>query len=83
MKNTILIIIALGFVFGTSACAQNVEINETADKSLEKREKVKRDEPLKVGETAPDFSLNTTDGKKIKLSEVKEPTMLVFYRGHW
>jgi cytochrome oxidase Cu insertion factor (SCO1/SenC/PrrC family) len=42
-------------------------------------------EPIKVGEIAPDFTLEDQDGHKITLSEArgKKPTVLVFYRGYW
>lgn len=38
---------------------------------------------LKVGETAPDFSLIADNGNPIKLSSVKRPTVIVFYRAYW
>jgi cytochrome oxidase Cu insertion factor (SCO1/SenC/PrrC family) len=42
-----------------------------------------RTEPIKVGETAPDFTLKDQDGREVKLSKVNENVMLVFYRGYW
>lgn len=44
-----------------------------------------RKEAVKVGDTAPDFTLSDNFGKKITLSEaVKDaPVVLVFYRGSW
>ena len=40
-------------------------------------------EPLKVGEAAPDFTLNTLDGTAVKLSaeNAKQPVVLVMLRG--
>lgn len=40
-------------------------------------------EPMKVGDTAPDFTLNTLDGKVVKLSEenAKQPVVLIMLRG--
>lgn len=38
---------------------------------------------LKVGETAPDFSLVSNAGKTVNLSSYKEPVVLVFYRAYW
>ena len=40
-------------------------------------------EPAKVGDTAPDFTLNTLDGKAVKLSaeNAKQPVVLVMLRG--
>lgn len=44
-----------------------------------------RQEAIKFGDTAPDFTLSDNSGKKVTLSEaVKEaPVVLVFYRGSW
>lgn len=39
--------------------------------------------PPKPGATAPDFTLSDTSGKAVTLSAVKQPTVLVFYRGYW
>lgn len=40
---------------------------------------------IKVGQPAPDFSLENIDGKKVALSDFrgKKSVVLVFYRGHW
>ena len=40
---------------------------------------------VKVGDLAPDFTLENIDGKRITLSEFrgKKNVVLVFYRGHW
>jgi len=40
---------------------------------------------VKVGDKAPDFTLENIDGKKISLSGFagKKNVVLVFYRGHW
>jgi cytochrome oxidase Cu insertion factor (SCO1/SenC/PrrC family) len=40
-------------------------------------------EALKVGETAPDFSLVSDAGTTVNLSTYKEPVVLVFYRAYW
>lgn len=40
-------------------------------------------EPVKVGETAPDFTLKDQNGSEVKLSKLKQNVMLVFYRGYW
>ncbi|SRR6266545_5142539 len=42
-------------------------------------------ERIKVGDTAPDFTLENMDGRRITLSEVyrKKNVVLVFYRGQW
>lgn len=40
---------------------------------------------IKVGDLAPDFELNDTDGEAVALSDLldKGPLVLSFYRGHW
>lgn len=40
---------------------------------------------IKVGQAAPDFTLQDTDGKAITLSDFrgKKSVVLVFYRGYW
>ncbi len=45
----------------------------------------KREKPVEVGETAPDFTLEDENGKAVKLSAStnKERVVLVFYRGYW
>ena len=42
-------------------------------------------ERVKVGDTAPDFTLENLNGQRITLSEVsrKLNVVLVFYRGQW
>ena len=44
-----------------------------------------RSTPIKVGDVAPDFTLEDQNRNKIKLSEShrKSPVVLVFYRGYW
>jgi len=40
---------------------------------------------VKVGDSAPDFTLEDMDGRPITLSDFrdKKKVVLVFYRGHW
>jgi cytochrome oxidase Cu insertion factor (SCO1/SenC/PrrC family) len=40
---------------------------------------------VKVGQPAPDFSLEDADGKAVTLSDFrgKKSVVLVFYRGYW
>jgi cytochrome oxidase Cu insertion factor (SCO1/SenC/PrrC family) len=42
-------------------------------------------ERVKIGDAAPNFTLEDADGKKITLSDFrgKKKIILVFYRGHW
>ena len=43
------------------------------------------DRVLKVGEPAPDFELEATDGRRISLASLaaRRPVILSFYRGRW
>lgn len=42
-------------------------------------------ERVKLGDKAPNFTLENTDGKRISLSDFRgrKNVVLVFYRGHW
>lgn len=42
-------------------------------------------ERVKVGDPAPDFTLEALDGRRISLSSYRgqKNVVLVFYRGHW
>jgi cytochrome oxidase Cu insertion factor (SCO1/SenC/PrrC family) len=42
-------------------------------------------ERVKVGQAAPDFTLENVEGKAISLSDFrgKKAVVLVFYRGYW
>lgn len=42
-------------------------------------------ERVKIGDTAPDFTLENMDGRRITLSQVypNRNVVLVFYRGQW
>ncbi len=42
-------------------------------------------ERVKVGDPAPDFTLEALDGRRITLSgyRAQQNVVLVFYRGHW
>ncbi len=42
-------------------------------------------ERVKIGNQAPDFTLEAENGTPISLSQFrnKQPVILVFYRGHW
>ena len=40
---------------------------------------------VKIGQPAPDFTLENLDGRRISLADFrgKKNVVLVFYRGHW
>lgn len=42
-------------------------------------------QPIKAGDTAPDFTLSDHNGQSVQLSAAVEnaPVVLVFYRGYW
>jgi cytochrome oxidase Cu insertion factor (SCO1/SenC/PrrC family) len=42
-------------------------------------------ERVKVGDSAPDFTLEAADDTPVTLSQFRgqKPVVLVFYRGHW
>jgi cytochrome oxidase Cu insertion factor (SCO1/SenC/PrrC family) len=44
-----------------------------------------RNEPVKIGEMAPNFTLEDQNGQKVTLSALRgsAPTVLAFYRGNW
>lgn len=74
---TISLLLIVLFSFAVAADAQ---VKMPENKAIVLRGK---SEPLKVGETAPDFTLNDTSGKTITLSKAKMPVVLVFHRGYW
>ncbi len=43
------------------------------------------DRILKVGDTAPDFTLTGAEGVELNLRELRTsgPVVIAFYRGHW
>ncbi len=73
MKTKTLIIAALILVVWTSGFSQGKVAKPTTK------------EAIKIGETAPDFSLTDQDVKQTKLSAAvkKSNVVLVFYRGYW
>jgi len=80
MKYKITLVAALLSAFGCSAGAQEKpKTTEPAKPEISRS----RTEPIKVGAVAPDFTLTDENGKAITLSAVKQPVVLVFYRGYW
>jgi cytochrome oxidase Cu insertion factor (SCO1/SenC/PrrC family) len=61
------------------SCA-NSKLNSGLDAELQPR-----NEPVKIGEMAPNFTLEDQNGQKVTLSALRgsSPTVLAFYRGNW
>jgi len=68
MKKVVFLTYAFLIVFTANAMAQTAANRST---------------PVPVGGVAPDFTLSDTDGRPVTLSKVRQPTVLVFYRGYW
>ncbi len=70
--------------FGATAFGQTANPDEKKDAgkkdSMMMRSKT---DPIKVGDTAPDFTLTDQNGKQTALSAAGAPVVLVFYRGYW
>ena len=77
MKLKIFLFLSLLVFFTLSLAAQEKTKDDKAPFGRSKTA------PLKVGETAPDFTLNDQSGKQTTLSKAKMPVVLVFYRGYW
>jgi peroxiredoxin Q/BCP len=71
-----LVVLAIGLASPTFSKASNGIAGSNA---------LRRSAPVQVGEEAPDFTLEGTDGNKVTLSSArgKMPTVIVFYRGSW
>lgn len=71
-----LVVLAIGLASPTFSKASNGIAGSNA---------LRRGAPVQVGEEAPDFTLEGTDGNKVTLSSArgKMPTVIVFYRGSW
>ena len=78
-KSLLLFILTLGFLIGCS----NDPVPEHAVAS-EKGYTDISGITLKVGSAAPDFSLQSLNGKQVTLSKLRgDKVLMVFYRGHW
>ena len=75
--------IVLAFLFGS------LLINAAASAQLGPKDpgdyKPTEIDRIKVGDVAPDFTLEDADGRPISLSDFrgKKSVVLVFYRGYW
>jgi len=76
--NTKLAVVSLLFLIALSC--SNPRVNSGLDAELQPR-----NEPLKVGEMVPNFTLEDQNGQKVTLSALTRsaPTVLAFYRGNW
>ncbi len=80
MKQKILILlVSILFV----ACSLEAQNNTKPEKNDKLSTAISNTEPLKIGDTAPDFSLNDRTGKTVQLSKANLPVVVVFYRGYW
>ena len=59
--------------------------SKPAQPTAQKTATTARTAPVKVGEMAPDFTLEDQQGRKVTLSAAKgqAAVVLVFYRGYW
>jgi len=80
LRNSLAIAIAYSFLYLAFAVA-NAQLGPKDIADLPPTEQ----ERVKSGDTAPDFTLENLDGRRITLSEVyrKMNVVLVFYRGQW
>jgi cytochrome oxidase Cu insertion factor (SCO1/SenC/PrrC family) len=78
MKSLILLFALIFPLVQTPVSAQ------TAPKDGDKQAATDLDR-VKVGQAAPDFTLEDSEGKNIGLADYrgKKNVVLVFYRGHW
>lgn len=74
--------ITLAFMIWGMACTTG---GSTVNSQQSPAQVKARNTPVGVGEVAPDFTLEDQNGKKVTLSEarVKNPVVLVFFRGYW
>jgi len=73
IKTKLLFFASFIVLLGTSAFAQEGMMKTARSKT----------NPVKIGETAPDFALTDENGATVKLSDQKQTTVLVFYRAYW
>jgi AhpC/TSA family len=67
-------------LFLIALSCSNSKLNSELDAELQPR-----NEPVKIGEMAPNFTLEDQNGQKVTLSALRgsAPTVLAFYRGNW
>jgi hypothetical protein len=65
--------------------AKHSGLEDELDEISPPRTNTQRNSPVAMGDTAPDFTLEDQNGKKVTLSDSRNnsPVVLVFYRGYW
>lgn len=71
---------AVFLLFLIALACSNSKLNSGLDAELQPRS-----EPVKIGEMAPNFTLEDQNGQKVSLAALRGsvPTVLAFYRGNW
>ena len=79
-RNGWIVLLAVGFFFSFAPIARS-QLGPKDGGNLTPTDL----ERIKVGDRAPDFTLENMDGQRVTLSEVyrNRNVVLVFYRGHW
>lgn len=86
MKRISYILLALLVVACSGANKQTSETQETPQEVVEKKDSVvvyEHDYLVKVGDVAPDFTLNYTDGKEFTLSQMRGKVVMLQFTASW
>ena len=86
MKRISYILLALLAVACSGASKQTSETQETPQEVVEKKDSVvvyEHDYLVKVGDIAPDFTLNYTDGKEFTLSQMRGKVVMLQFTASW
>lgn len=86
MKRISYILLALLAVACSGANKQTSETQETPQEVVEKKDSVvvyEHDYLVKVGDVAPDFTLNYTDGKEFTLSQMRGKVVMLQFTASW
>ncbi len=86
MKRISYILLALLAVACSGASKQTSETQETPQEVVEKKDSVvvyEHDYLVKVGDVAPDFTLNYTDGKEFTLSQMRGKVVMLQFTASW
>lgn len=86
MKRISYILLALLAVACSGASKQTSETQETPQEVVEKKDSIvvyEHDYLVKVGDVAPDFTLNYTDGKEFTLSQMRGKVVMLQFTASW